>query len=174
MYPTTLSNTRLACCESTRFSSIILGFSSASRIDFFVISLNSILFFSPWRPNRYAMCQAIASPSLSLSVAIYTLSAFFAAAFISFITGALPLILMYSGSKVFISTPSLDFGKSLICPFVANTLLFFPKNLEIVLAFVGDSTIIKFNIYFLSLQIIISIHICQRLCWQLNQVILIW
>ena len=53
---------------------------------------------------------------------------------------------MYSGSKSFsILTPSLDFGKSLICPIDATTFVFPPKNFFIVLAFAGDSTIINLS-----------------------------
>ena len=63
-----------------------------------------------------------------------------------FIKSPFPLIFMYSGSKSFsILTPSLDFGKSLICPIDATTFVFPPKNFFIVLAFAGDSTIINLS-----------------------------
>ena len=52
------------------------------------------------------------------------------------------LMFIYSGSKsCSISTPNLDFGKSLICPIEATTFVLPPRNFFIVFAFAGDSTI---------------------------------
>ena len=51
------------------------------------------------------------------------------------------MIIEVGFSKVFKSTPILLVGKSLKCPTVATTSKPSPRYLEIVLAFVGDSTI---------------------------------
>ena len=107
-YPTNLSNTLLACWASTKFKLIFL----ASLIDSFtaplVISLKTILQVSSSEIFRIlAKCQDIASPSLSGSVARYTLSAFFAAFFNLLINSPFPLIVIYFGVKFSsISTPN--------------------------------------------------------------------
>lgn len=95
----------------------------ALLIAFFVISLNSILQSSLASiPKALARCQEIASPSLSGSVARYTFFDFLARVLISFKTGPLPLMVIYCGSKLLsISTPSLLFGRSIICPTDAFT-----------------------------------------------------
>ncbi len=125
--------------------SIALGCLTAFLTVFFVISLKTIrhsLFSSI--PKIYARCHDIASPSLSGSVASNILSAFFAAFFNLLIVGPLPRIVMYLGLKLFsISTPNSLLGRSLTCPIDATTLYLSPKNLLIVLAFAGDSTIIR-------------------------------
>ena len=85
--PTNLSNTLLACWAFTRFMSILVGFSRDFKIAFLVISLKIILSYSLSSRSRISFrCQAIASPSLSLSVAIYTFSEFFLRFFNSLIT----------------------------------------------------------------------------------------
>ena len=68
------------------------------------------------------MCQAIASPSRSGSVARKTRSACCAARLISERTFALPLMTSYSGVKPFsTSTPIFDFGRSFTWPTEART-----------------------------------------------------
>ena len=83
----------------------------------------------------------MASPSRSGSVASSTFDADCASFFSSLIVSALPLILMYSGSKLFsMSTPSLLLGRSLMCPTEAITLYFDPRYLLMIFALDGDST----------------------------------
>jgi hypothetical protein len=103
-----------------------IGSSIAFWIAFFVISLkrtrrtlSSAAFVTP---SSSAMCQAIASPSRSGSVARKTWSAFFAARLMSERTFALPLMTSYAGRKPFsMSTPILDFGRSFTWPTDACT-----------------------------------------------------
>ena len=141
-----LSVTLLPCWASTRFMSMGLGLFTAWVTAFLVTSWNSILFASSgFIPRTEQMCQAMASPSRSGSVARYTLSLPLAAAFISCITSDLPLTLIYSGSKLFsISTAILLLGRSLMWPLEATTLYLLPKNFSIVEALEGDSTMIRF------------------------------
>ena len=74
--PTNRSNTRRACCASTKHLSMVLGFSIACKIAVFVISLKTMrLVFSSLRPNTSNKCQLMASPSLSSSDANQTVSA---------------------------------------------------------------------------------------------------
>jgi hypothetical protein len=68
------------------------------------------------------MCQAIASPSRSGSVARKTCSAVRAARLMSERTFAFPLIASYSGRNPFVtSTPIFDFGRSFTWPTDART-----------------------------------------------------
>ena len=152
LYPTILSNTRLACCALTKFISICLGSFIAFCTAVLVISLKVTLdLLSSGISKICAKCQAIASPSRSGSVAKYTFLADFASFFNDFIKSPFPLMFMYSGSKLFsILTPNFDLGKSLICPIDATTLVFPPKNFFIVFAFAGDSTIINLSAIFFS------------------------
>ena len=161
LYPTILSSIRLACCASIKFLSIFLGCLTAFFTASFVISLNVILHSSSSGiPNIYDRCQAIASPSRSGSVAKYTLFAFLASFFNSFIKLAFPLIFIYWGSKLFsISIPIFDLGKSLMCPIEAITLTLPPKNLFIVFALAGDSTIINLSTILPSNLTVFLIHI---------------
>ena len=147
LYPTILSSTLLACCASTVSMSMFLGSCIAFCTAVFVISLNvTLVIFSLFSSNIFAKCHAIASPSRSGSVAIYTFFAFFASVFSDFIKSPFPLIFMYSGSKsCSMSTPSFDFGRSLMCPIDATTFVLPPRNFFIVFAFAGDSTIINLS-----------------------------
>jgi len=61
-----------------------------------VISLNVILLYLSFTSNLLIKSSAIASPSLSGSVATKTISAFFALAFNALTVGALPLITDFS------------------------------------------------------------------------------
>ena len=151
LYPTILSSTLLACWASTKLTSISLGSFIAFCTAVFVISLKvTLVILSPSISNIFAKCHAIASPSRSGSVARYTFFAALASFFNSFIKSPLPLIFMYSGSKLFYTfITSFDFGKSLICPIEAITLVFPPRNFFIVFAFAGDSTIINLSAIFL-------------------------
>jgi len=67
------SKALLTSWDLTKLRSIFLGLLTASKTDFLVISLNTIL-FSKLRSKfkTSAKCQAIASPSRSGSVAIKT------------------------------------------------------------------------------------------------------
>src|SRR5579859_5724518 len=86
------------------------------------------------------MCQAIASPSRSGSVASSTSSALSAACLSSWTTFSFPGTTSYVSWKPFsMSTPSF-FGRSLMCPFDARTSNFDPRYFLMVLAFAGDST----------------------------------
>ncbi|OPY57986.1 MAG: hypothetical protein A4E56_03452 [Pelotomaculum sp. PtaU1.Bin065] len=86
----------------------------------------------------------MASPSRSGSEAINTWSAFFSATRKSLIVLPLPRIVIYFGLNPFdMSTPNWLLGKSRTCPMEALTIYFLPRNLLIVFAFAGDSTITK-------------------------------
>ena len=86
----------------------------------------------------------MASPSRSGSGARKILSAFLAAVFNSCKILPLPLIVMYSGSKLFsISTPSFFLGRSLRWPTEAFIIKSLPTIFFSVLTLVGDSTINK-------------------------------
>ena len=87
-----------------------------------------------------AMCQAMASPSRSRSVASQTWAAALASlrrrrTCFSESSGT-----TYSGRNVLRSTPIFDFGRSRIWPNDASTLYSLPSIRSSVLAFVGDST----------------------------------
>ena len=90
-------------------------------------------------------CQAIASPSLSSSLANQTKSDFFTKDFNSDTIFFLSSVTIYLGLKLLsILTPNSFDGRSEICPKLEATLNSFPKNFSIVLALAGDSTITKF------------------------------
>ena len=76
----------------------------------------------PSAPSSSAMCQAMASPSRSGSVARNTRSAVRAARLMSERTLVLPLMVSYSGRKPrSTSTPILDLGRSFTWPTDAFT-----------------------------------------------------
>ncbi len=114
---------------------------------FLVISLKSTRrtrASPPSAPNSSEMCQAIASPSRSGSVAMKTRSAFLAARLMSERTLALPLMTSYWGRKPFsTSTPIFDLGKSFTWPTDAFTSKLRPRYFLMVLALAGDSTITR-------------------------------
>ena len=133
---------RRACCALTRRMSM----GRAPLMEFFtavdVISLNTMrhLLLSS-RLSTCARCQLMASPSRSGSVARNTFSADFASLRMRSNTSPLPRRVMYFGSKLLsIFTPSWLLGRSRTCPLDATTLYLLPKNLPIVFAFAGDST----------------------------------
>ena len=96
------------------------------------------------RPSADKRCQAIASPSRSSSVASIISSAVLAFFFKIFKFFRAFSGTIYFGSKLFsTSTPSCDFGRSLMCPKLDSITKFLPRNLVMVLAFVGLSTIIN-------------------------------
>ncbi len=98
------------------------------------------------------MFEAIASPSRSGSVARKITSASFADFVNSPIIFFLAATTSYAGAKLSsTATPSLLFGKSIMCPIEDLISYSFPKNLPMVRALVGDSTITRFFI-FLSLS----------------------
>ena len=142
---TSLSNTRRACCASTKSILSVLGFCTACCIASFVISWNTIrgvVFTS--NHNACATCQPIASHSRSSSVANHTPSASFTCFLSSAITFLFSGVTSYVGSKSFlISIHIVLAGKSDTCPYDALTVTCFPKYPEIVLAFAGDSTITR-------------------------------
>ena len=107
-----------------------------------LISLNITRHFvSGSISRRCARCHEIASPSRSGSVARSTLEAAAASFLISLMVSPLPLIFMYSGSKLSSTfTPSLLLGRSLTWPTDAMTLYLEPRYLLIIFAFDGDST----------------------------------
>ena len=126
------------------------GVESDSMTAFSVISWNVSLAASLGSiPKTSHMCHAMASPSLSGSVAKYTLEAVLAASFSSLAMFPLPRMVMYCGSKpLSISIPSLLFGRSLMWPKEAFTWYFDFVYLEMVFAFVGDSTMISGRLFF--------------------------
>ncbi|OQB37110.1 MAG: hypothetical protein BWY06_02538 [Candidatus Latescibacteria bacterium ADurb.Bin168] len=88
------------------------------------------------------MCQAIASPSRSGSVARYTRSAFFPAMRSSFTIFRLLGSTSYCGRKSSSTfTPSEFSGRSLTWPMEERTSNSRPRTLLMVRAFAGDSTI---------------------------------
>ena len=130
-----------AVCAKTRSLSISLMFSIPSLIPALVISVNCTLCnFSSG--ISVARCDAIASPSLSGSVAISTLLAtfdFFLSSVINFFLSGKTVSLI---SKLFsISMPKSFFGRSLTCPTQEITSYSLPRCFCIVFTFVGDSTI---------------------------------
>src|SRR5215217_3564477 len=144
------SKMRRACWALTNFISISPGDWRARLIADSVISLNKTLkifpffFFFDFPSSSCSRCQAIASPSRSGSGARKILSASSAFFLMSVRTFDLPLIVTYCGSKSCSrSTPSLLVGKSLMWPTDAMTVYPRPRYFEIVLAFVGDSTMIS-------------------------------
>ena len=95
--------------------------------------------------NELKRCQAIASPSLSSSLANHTISDLLAKSFRFLTTVFLSLETSYLGVKSpSTSTPSSFEGKSEMCPKLDATTNSLPKNFSIVFAFAGDSTITKF------------------------------
>src|SRR4051812_33068541 len=87
-----------------------------------------------------AMCQAIASPSRSRSVASQTCAAAFASLRSRRTCFSESSGTTYSGRKVTRSTPIFDLGRSRMWPNDASTLYSLPSIRSSVLAFVGDST----------------------------------
>ena len=107
-------------------------------------SLPLAISFSLPSPKACTKCQEIASPSRSSSVARIMLEAFLASSFnfstISFALGGIT----YLGSKLCsTSMPILLLGKSRTWPKDASTRYLLSKKREIVLALVGDSTMIN-------------------------------
>ena len=123
-----------------------LGFSIAFWMADLVMELNTILlvlFLSS--PNSSAKCHDIASPSRSSSLASHMVSAFLAKSLSFFTKAFFSLSTVYFGLKSFsTSTPSSFEGRSAICPKLDSTWNSFPRNLSMVFAFAGDSTITKF------------------------------
>ena len=145
MYHTSLSKILLHCWAFTKFIFIVLGFLIAFWIAVFVISWKVILGVFSGNFKVLIKCHAIASHSLSSSVAKYTLSCSFANFFNWFITFFFHFIITYSGEKLFlISIPNLLSGRSSTCQILATTSKSFHKYFWMVLAFAGDSTITKF------------------------------
>ena len=98
------------------------------------------------KPNASVKCHAIASPSLSSSVASQIISAFFTSDFSSFTTFVFSSEITYFGLNPFsisIAIPPF-LGRSRMCPILDLTVKPFPKYPSIVFAFAGDSTITKF------------------------------
>ena len=143
--PTRRSSTRRACCASTRWRSMLRGFSMAARMAGLVISWNTMRreFFGS-SLSTSARCQAMASPSRSSSDASHTASAFLACARSSLTTRVLSAGISYSGSKVVRFTPKSFFLRSRMWPKLDSTLKSFPRNFSMVLALAGDSTITRF------------------------------
>ena len=127
--PTRRSSTRRACWASTRFMSISLGFSMASRIAVFVISLKTMRrVFSLGRSRVWVRCHEMASPSRSPSEASQMVEAASASLRRSATTFFLSAGMTYSGLKPFsTSTPSLCSSRSLIWPIDAFTRKSFPR-----------------------------------------------
>jgi hypothetical protein len=112
---------RRACWESSFLRSRSSGSAIAFSIASFVTSLKrtrrTLGSAAPSPPSSSAMCQAIASPSRSGSVARKTCAAFLAARFMSERIFAFPLMTSYSRRKPFsTSTPIVDFGRSFTGP----------------------------------------------------------
>ena len=148
LYPTILSRSLRACWAFTRFSSISRGCLIPSHIAFFVISLKVTLrVLSSGSPRSSFKCHEIASPSRSGSVARYIASLSAARLLSSFISALFPRIATYFG----MNPPSMSMarvllGKSRRCPIEAFTLYLLPRCFPIVLTFVGDSTITRYDI----------------------------
>ncbi len=106
---------RRACWALTFCVSTSCGSATARAMAFFVISLKTMRRIGlPAFARWFAMCQAMASPSRSRSVASRTASAFLAASSSSLSTLFLPRMTVYSGANPFsMSTPSLDLGRSM-------------------------------------------------------------
>ena len=138
----------------TRFIFTSCGFAIPSFRPSGVISLKRTRrVFLPEPFTSSAMCQAIASPSRSGSVARKILSTFAARSFNFLIIFALPDMTTYSALKLSVtSTPNFFAGRSLMCPLDASTRNSFPKYRSIVRALDGDSTIMsdRFAIFSLS------------------------
>jgi len=146
LYPTNLSKILRACCALTKFILISPKFLNASSTALSVNSWNEtlpnflsdflfsfplslpltllpFLIFFPFCWSKYFRCHAIASPSLSGSVAkiisLTSLDLFFKRLIVFFAFGGTT----YSGSKLFsTSTPKPLLGKSLICPMDASIM----------------------------------------------------
>ena len=97
---------------------ISLGLSIALRIAFLVISLKTILLVFVLSNLRDSYkCQAIASPSLSSSLANQTVSACDACFFNSLTTSFLSFDIIYFGLKLFSKSIPISFlGRSEIWP----------------------------------------------------------
>ena len=96
-------------------------------------------------PRILARCHEIASPSRSGSVARNILSDFRASLRMEARISPRPRIVIYLGSKsCSTSTPICDLGRSRMCPCEASTLYPLPRNLEMVFALAGDSTMMSF------------------------------
>ncbi len=138
---------RRACCALTRSMFSSPACENASSTACLVISWNTtrsyLLFLFPLTSfNSSRKCHAIASPSLSGSVASTTVSDSLQAFFNLLIFFLDLSATSYSGAKLFsTSTPSFFVGRSRTCPIEASITYSFPKSLVKVFAFVGDSTI---------------------------------
>ena len=129
---------------------MFLGLSIAFFMAFLVISLKTILLvLVSSNFNVLKRCQAMASPSRSSSLASHTVLDFFTKSFKSLTIFFLSSLTIYFGLKsLSILTPSSLDGRSTIWPKQEETLKSLPKNLSIVLAFAGDSTITRFSSIF--------------------------
>ena len=141
--PTNLSNTCLANCAFTFGIFSFTGFFIAFFTADLVISRNIIRFVCCIeRLNVLQICQAIASPSRSSSVAKITSSAFLIYVLSNFIFLALFSSNVNVGSKLFLISIQLrPFVNSRICPKLARHLYPSPKKDSIFLHLAGDSTI---------------------------------
>mmetsp|Transcript_49389 Transcript_49389/g.88245 ORF Transcript_49389/g.88245 Transcript_49389/m.88245 type:complete len:244 (-) Transcript_49389:809-1540(-) len=100
MNPTIRSRNRRACCALTRLMSSSLGSSKALRMAFSVISLNTTRWYRVGSPPRISRrCQAIASPSRSISVANTMCSASMAKEISSSATLSLPSMISHRASQ---------------------------------------------------------------------------
>ncbi len=128
-YPTSLSKTLLACWALTKLLFITLGTSIALLIAFSVISEKTIRReFSSFKFKLLDKCHAIASPSLSSSLASQTISACLESFFNSLTIFFLSDEIIYLGTKLpSTSTPNSFEGKSDICPKQEATLKSLPK-----------------------------------------------
>ena len=99
LYPTNLSKILLACWASTKDLSIFLGCVMAFLIASSVISLKTIrLVLLSSNFNDSCRCQAIASPSLSSSLASQTVWTFLTSLFNFLTISFLSLLTMYLGA----------------------------------------------------------------------------
>src|SRR5919204_3898583 len=98
---------------------------------------------APLRPSSSITCQPMASPSRSGSVAIMISSAWRAASFRLLMAFFLAAMTSYRGSKVSSSYPSDFLGRSRMWPDEAATRYCAPRKRLMVLALVGDSTMIS-------------------------------
>src|SRR5207342_493898 len=141
---------RRACCASTRSLAIARGLAIASLIARGVISVNTtrcrVLSLSRPRSLRIsAMCQLIASPSRSGSVARNSASADLAALAIASTCFWFFSIRSYRMAKPLAGSTAPSFGtRSRTWPYEARTVKSLPRYLLIVLALAGDSTMRRF------------------------------
>ncbi len=143
--PTRRSSTRRACWAFTRFMSTSRGLPMARMMASLVISWKAMRRVRALsRPRVSQRCQEMASPSRSSSEASHMTLALLASLVSSATTFFLPSGITYSGvNPPSISMLSCFSCRSLICPSLAFTVKPSPRNLWIVLALVGDSTITK-------------------------------